>query len=369
MIEAEITKYFNIAIRTAEKARGKCSPNPFVGSVIVKNGKIIATGWTLQYGSDHSEIQAIKKAGKEAKDAILFVTLEPCSHFGKTPPCAQAVINAGIKEVYIGIVDPNPKVCGKGIAMLKNAGLEVHYGYFEDKIKRQLECYLCHIQKNKPFVTLKTALSLDGKYAASDGSSQWITGEKARKYVHKLRSENDVVLTGINTILTDDPLLNVRLQGNPKQPLRVVLDPFLKIPLESKWVNSLLKFPGMIITTEKMLNTPKAKELKKKNAFLQTLRATDGHFNLPEVLCLLHNMNFYSVLLESGSGLAEAFLKERLIDKFCFIYGAKILGGTKSPFPKLELSNIDDAILMRDIACRKMENDLIVTAYPDYETE
>ena len=364
MTDFEINKYFNLAIQAAEKARGKCSPNPFVGSVIVKNNKVIAIGWTLQYGSDHSEIQAIKHAGKEAEGATIFVTLEPCSHYGKTPPCAKAIIEAGIQEVYIGIPDPNPIVSGNGIAMLKNAGIKVHCGFHEDKIKKQLEYYLCHIEKGRPFVTSKMALSLDGKYAAGDGSSKWITGEKARKYVHKLRSENDVILTGIKTILADDPLLNVRLPGNPKQPLRVVLDPYLKIPVSSRFINSLSEFPGLIICSNSMLKTDKAKVLRQTGAVIHGLDCENGHFNLSEVLNMLHNMNFYSILLETGSGLAEAFLEDNLIDKFIFIYGAKILGGTKSPFPNLGLSNINQAILLSDISYRKIEQDLMVIAYP-----
>ena len=366
MTDAQIKHYMQLAIKVAENGRGKCSPNPFVGSVIVKNNQVISEGWTLEYGSDHSEIQALKKAGKRAKGATLFVTLEPCSHYGKTPPCTKAIIAAGIKEVYIGIYDPNPLVKGKGIAMLKEAGIDVHYGFGEDKIRTQLEYYLCFIQKERPFVTWKTALTLDGKYAAEDGTARWITGKKAREYAHKLRSENDVVLTGIKTILIDDPALNVRLPGNYKQPLRVVLDPFLKIPVLSSFVSIAAKFPGMVITSTANLQTDKVNLLKQKGVKIETLKTQDGHFNLHEVLNLLYNMNYYSVLLETGSGIAEAFLKEELIDKIIFLYGAKILGGTKSPLPALGIESIYKALYMWKTSCRKMENDIVVTAYPFY---
>jgi len=366
MTDAQIKHYMQLAIKVAENGRGKCSPNPFVGSVIVKNNQVISEGWTLEYGSDHSEIQALKKAGKRAKGATLFVTLEPCSHYGKTPPCTKAIIAAGIKEVYIGIYDPNPLVKGKGIAMLKEAGIDVHYGFWEDKIRTQLEYYLCFIQKERPFVTWKTALTLDGKYAAEDGTARWITGKKAREYAHKLRSENDVVLTGIKTILIDDPALNVRLPGNYKQPLRVVLDPFLKIPVLSSFVSIAAKFPGMVITSTANLQTDKVNLLKQKGVKIETLKTQDGHFNLHEVLNLLYNMNYYSVLLETGSGIAEAFLKEELIDKIIFLYGAKILGGTKSPLPALGIESIYKALYMWKTSCRKMENDIVVTAYPFY---
>ena len=366
MTDAQIKHYMQLAIKVAENGRGKCSPNPFVGSVIVKNNQVISEGWTLEYGSDHSEIQALKKAGKRAKGATLFVTLEPCSHYGKTPPCTKAIIAAGIKEVYIGIYDPNPLVKGKGIAMLKEAGIDVHYGFWEDKIRTQLEYYLCFIQKERPFVTWKTALTLDGKYAAEDGTARWITGKKAREYAHKLRSENDVVLTGIKTILIDDPALNVRIPGNYKQPLRVVLDPFLKIPVLSSFVSIAAKFPGMVITSPANLQTDKVNLLKQKGVKIETLKTQDGHFNLHEVLNLLYNMNYYSVLLETGSGIAEAFLKEELIDKIIFLYGAKILGGTKSPLPALGIESIYKALYMWKTSCRKMENDIVVTAYPFY---
>ena len=366
MTDAQIKHYMQLAIKVAENGRGKCSPNPFVGSVIVKNNQVISEGWTLEYGSDHSEIQALKKAGKRAKGATLFVTLEPCSHYGKTPPCTKAIIAAGIKEVYIGIYDPNPLVKGKGIAMLKEAGIDVHYGFREDKIRTQLEYYLCFIQKERPFVTWKTALTLDGKYAAEDGTARWITGKKTREYAHKLRSENDVVLTGIKTILIDDPALNVRLPGNYKQPLRVVLDPFLKIPVLSSFVSIAAKFPGMVITSTANLQTDKVNVLKQKGVKIETLKTQDGHFNLHEVLNLLYNMNYYSVLLETGSGIAEAFLKEELIDKIIFLYGAKILGGTKSPLPALGIESIYKALYMWKTSCRKIENDIVVTAYPFY---
>ena len=366
MTEARIKQYMGMAIRAAEKARGKCSPNPFVGSVIVKNDTVLSQGWTLEYGSDHSEIQALKKAGKKARGATLFVTLEPCSHYGKTPPCAQAIIEAGIKEVFIGISDPNPLVKGKGIQMLQEAGIEVHCGYLEDAIRTQLEYYLCYMQKNRPFVTWKTALTLDGKYAAEDNSSRWITGNNARQFVHRLRSENDVVLTGIKTVLSDNSLLNVRLPGNHKQPLRIVLDPLLKIPVQSEFVTIASSFPAMIITSPAMLKTRKAEDLQQKGVKIETLQCRNNHFNLHEVLQLLSQMKYYSVLLETGSGIAEAFIREKLVDKFIFIYGAKILGGTKSPLPTLGIENINQAIPMEKISCRKMGQDIMVTAYPVY---
>ncbi len=364
MDTATIQQYMRLAIQTAEKARGKCSPNPFVGAVIVKHDNIVSKGWTQSYGSDHAEIQALKKAGKDARNADLFVTLEPCSHYGKTPPCALAIINSGIKRVFIGIEDPNPLVAGKGIGLLKASGIEVQSGILVDRITRQLEEYLCYIIKQRPFVTLKTALSLDGKFSAMDGSSRWITGEKARAYVHRLRSEQDVILTGIKTVLVDDPLLNVRLPGKRKQPLRAVLDPLLQIPLSSKLVQSASQSPVLIFSSVEQTPNEKALKLAQAGVQLCNLPLQDGLFNPADVIGELYNRRFYSVLLETGSLLAESFLRFALVDKFKLFYGPLILGGNNSPFPTLGLANMANAINLKEITLRRFKDDFLVTAYP-----
>lgn len=367
MDKTSLTRYMNLAIQNAEKARGKCSPNPYVGAVIVKNGKVISTGWTQSYGEDHAEVQAIKKAGKAARGADIYVTLEPCSHYGKTPPCALAVIKAGIKRVFVGIEDPNPLVSGKGMDMLKNAGIGVQQGLLKDKITRQLEEYLCYIKAKRPFVTLKTALSLDGKFAASDGSSRWITGEKTRRYVHKLRSEHDVILTGIKTVLVDDPLLNVRLPGKPKQPLRAVLDPLLQIPVVSKLVQSAPQSPVLVFCSIELPDSDKTKKLEEMGVQLCRLAIRDGLFEPADVLNELYNRKHYSVMLETGSLLAESFLRAGLVDKLRFFYGPLLIGGENSPFPTLGVENMANAIKLKDITLRRFEDDIMLTAYPVWD--
>jgi diaminohydroxyphosphoribosylaminopyrimidine deaminase/5-amino-6-(5-phosphoribosylamino)uracil reductase len=354
------------AMRTAEKAKGKCSPNPFVGAIIVKHDKVIAKGWTQSYGFDHAEVHALKKADKAAKGADMYVTLEPCSHFGKTPPCANAIIKAGIKRVFIGITDPNPLVAGKGIQMLKDAGIEVQTGFLAAKITRQLEYFLCYIEQHRPFVTLKTALSLDGKYAAEDGSSRWISNEASRLYTHRLRSEHEVILTGINTILIDDPLMTVRLSGQHKQPLRVVLDPLMQLPPQSKFAASMAAYPSLLFCDQQQLCSPHAARLKALGAQITGLDLYDGLFSLPDVLLHLSQLKLYSVLLESGSILAESFLKAKLVDKCLFFYGAKLLGGTKSPLSQLGISNIKDAINLQDIQIKRFGDNFMLSGYPIY---
>ncbi len=359
-----IETYLKLAIHTAEKARGKCSPNPFVGAVIVKKDSVIGSGYTQAYGSDHAEVHALKQAGKRAKGADMFVTLEPCSHYGKTPPCALAIIKAGIKRVFVGIIDPNPLVSGKGITMMQEAGIEVQYGFLEDEIRKQLEFYLCYTHKQRPFVTLKTALSWDGKYAAEDGSSRWITNDLSRRYVHKLRSWHEVILTGIKTILLDDPLLNVRLPAKPKQPVRAVLDPYLDIPMQSKFVATAGIFPSLVFCSNILLGTAKARLLNEIGVELCGLELREGLFDLQDVLTEIYHRKLYSVLLETGSGVAESFIKAGLVDKCLFFLGAMLIGGSKSTLSRLGIESIDKAITFKDFTLKKFGDTIMLSGYP-----
>ncbi len=357
-----------LAMQDAEKARGKCSPNPFVGAVIVKNNLVIAKGHTMEYGGDHAEAQALKKAGAKAAGADMYVTLEPCSHYGKTPPCAWAIINSGIKRVYVGIVDPNPLVAGKGIQMLKEAGIEVNVGILADKITMQLEYFLTFITQGRPFVILKTALSLDGKFAASDGSSRWISNEKSRRYTHKLRSTIDVILTGISTIITDNPMLNARTSAKANQPLRTVLDVNLDFPLESAFALSMNKYPSLVFCSEKLSNSQKAEQIREMGALVFGLPAYGGLFQIADVLQYLGSLGKYSLLLESGSGVAESFLREKMVDKCLFIYSPKLIGGTNSPLPSLGLQSIIDAVSLDNIEVKRFDDDVMISGYPHYSS-
>ena len=365
-IPADSTYYMKKAFQLAEKARGTCSPNPFVGAVIVKNGKVISEGWTQPYGGDHAEIQALKKARKSARDADLYVTLEPCVHYGKTPPCTDAIIKAGIKRVFIGIIDPNPLVNGKGVKKLMDAGIEVISGIMEEAISRQLEYYLCRIQKGRPFVLWKTALSMDGKYAAKDGSSRWITGESSRRLAHHLREEADVILSSIGTVLKDDPMLNVRLPKPIKQPLRAILDPYLEIPLNSKIVQSLLEYRTTIFCARGKENSPHSELLISLGASIYPITAKGKILCLKEVLGILHQQGNYLILLECGSELASSFFSEKLIDKSYIFYAPKILGGNKAILSELDLPDLKSAINCKDISIQKKGEDWLIIGYPSY---
>jgi diaminohydroxyphosphoribosylaminopyrimidine deaminase/5-amino-6-(5-phosphoribosylamino)uracil reductase len=368
---AEAQYFMRLAMREAEKARGTCAPNPFVGAVIVANKKVISKGHTQSWGCDHAEVQAIKKAGSASVGADIYVTLEPCSHWGKTPPCTEAIITAGIKRVFYGISDPNPlvnpfpNVEGPGIISMRKHGIEVYGGWLEFPIRKQLEAWLCRIEKSRPFVTWKIALSMDGKYAAADGTSRWITGVDARQYVHKLRSWSDVIVTGIGTVLADDPMLNARISQKAHQPVRAVLDSYLRIPIQSALVQSAKEYPLYIFHSQGCTDSKIAK-LEDAGAKLFQVPSQAGRLDLGAILNILHDLGYYSVMTECGDILSTALLKASLVDKVMIFLGPKLLGGSKSILTGLERLTIEQALCLEDIAFQKIGSDLLVTAYPRY---
>ena len=237
------------AIELAKKGGGYVHPNPLVGCVVVNNGEIIAEGYHEKYGEYHAERNALLRCKSETKGASLYVTLEPCCHYGKTPPCTEIIIEKGIKKVFVGILDPNPLVAGKGVKILQDAGIEVEVGLCEDEIRELNKVFLKYITTKHPYVIMKTAMTLDGKIAAFTGDSRWVTNEESRKLVHELRSEMAAVIVGIGTVLADDPMLNVRLEGNPHQPIRIVVDSNLRIPVDSQLVKTAKEYRTIIATT------------------------------------------------------------------------------------------------------------------------
>ncbi|HPS38315.1 MAG TPA: bifunctional diaminohydroxyphosphoribosylaminopyrimidine deaminase/5-amino-6-(5-phosphoribosylamino)uracil reductase RibD [Candidatus Cloacimonadota bacterium] len=351
------------AIRNAEKARGTCSPNPFVGAVIVKAGKVIADGWTQSYGSDHAEIHALKRAKGSVRGAEIYVTLEPCSHYGKTPPCAKALVEAGISKVYIGLIDPNPLVSGKGIRILEKAGIKVETGFFQNEIARQLEYFLCRMIRNRPFVIWKMALSLDGRFTAEDGSSKWITGELARASTHRLRSRVDVILTGLGTVKADDPALNCRIGKNPRQPVRAVIDPHLEIDPKAQLIRTAAQQPTLVFCAEGSYEQSKALILQNLKAEIIPLAMPDKYIDPVLILKVLHERGCYSVMLEAGSELCSIFLKHDLIDKVMWYYGSMILGGKHSILNGFAVPDIDHAITLSDISSKKIGEDILISGY------
>lgn len=349
--------YINRTLRLAEKAKGMTSPNPMVGAVIVKNGEIVAEEFHKKPGTPHAEALAIGKAGENAKGSILYVNLEPCCHTEKrTPPCTQAIINSGITKVIVGMKDPNPKVSGMGILELQKAGIEVISGVLEDEAKRLNESYVKFIVTRKPFVTLKIAMTLDGKIATPEGQSKWITGEKARRAVHRLRSSVDAIITAIGTVKADNPQLTARIKGG-KNPLRIVIDPNLEIPLDAKILRTP---PETIIVTR--TNDSRTNYLEKSGIKIIYF---DEKLDLNWLIEKLGEMEITSVLIEGGSSLNSHALEDRIVDKVIFFIAPKIIGGRESfsavggkTFKKLE-----EAYRITNTKIRRLGEDFLIEGY------
>ncbi len=364
-------KYMRMALELAEKARGRTSPNPLVGAVIVKDGEIVGRGYHQKAGTPHAEIHALREAGEKAAGAALYVTLEPCSHFGRTPPCSEAVIRAGISEVYVAIRDPNPLVAGRGIKRLTGAGIKVHVGLFGDEARRVNEIFIKYITTRIPFVLLKTAMTLDGKIAALTGHARWITGNAAREKVHQLRDQYDAILVGVNTVLADDPALTCRLPGAGYDPVRIILDSRARIPANAQVINQESGAATYLAVTDKA-PVERIKLLSSgKTRIIRTAMDPDGRVDLRDLLQKLGDMEITSLLVEGGAEVAASFLEAGLVDKIITFIAPKIIGGAKAPGPVggLGRATMDQAIGLTDVSFGQIGEDFWVEGYPKYSDE
>ena len=318
-------------LELAGKAAGRTSPNPMVGAVIVKNGRVIAEGYHKKAGRPHGEIEALRKAGKRARGGQMFVNLEPCCHQGRTPPCTDAIIESGLKEVFVGMRDPNPRVAGKGIHRLKKAGITVHSGLLKPECQRLNEVFVKYIQTGQPFVTLKSALSLDGKIATSTGESQWITGPEARERVHRMRDQVDAILVGAGTVLKDNPRLTTRLKkGKGHNPARVILDAKGEIPLKAR-VFQHANRDRVIYVTTRQASAVRVNRLKDRGIEIQMISEKNSRISLIKLIKLLGQMEIDSVLLEGGGGINASALKAGIVDKVILFMAPLIIGGESAP--------------------------------------
>lgn len=359
-------KFMERAIELAEKGRGKTSPNPLVGAVVVKNNKIISEGYHKKAGEAHAEVMAIKRAGTKASNGELYVTLEPCCFYGKTPPCTDFIFSSGIKKVYYGLNDPNPRVRGRGGDNLKKAGLKVEKGFLEKEIKEQNEIYIKYITKKSPFVVLKTAMSVDGKIATKKGDSKWITSEKAREYVHRLRAEYDAVMVGIGTVLKDDPILSVRKDKKlSKQPKRIIVDSKAILPLSSKILATSDRISTILATTNQAWKG-KIESLKKRGVEVISVPENKGRVNLRLLIKELGKRELTSIFLEGGSDLNASMLEAGLVDKFIFFIAPKIIGGREAlgPVGGTGIERLSDVLNLKITSVEKIDSDLKVVAYP-----
>jgi len=350
-------KYMELALKLAEKGRGTTSPNPMVGCIIVKRGRIVGKGFHKKAGCEHAEVLAIESAGKKTANSTMYVTLEPCSHWGKTPPCTEKIVEAGVREVIIGMKDPNPLV--EGFRELKFRGLKTKIGILEDEAKKLNEAYIKYMKTKKPFVILKVAMSLDGKIATSKGDSKYITSKEARTYVHEIRSSVDAVMVGLNTVLRDNPELTVRhVEG--KDPLKIVVDSQLKIPKNC----NLMKEPSkLIIATTNKASKKDIVKLEQKGIRIIITKSQKGMVDLNDLMKQLGKHEIMSIMMEGGSQLNSSAIKDGVVDKVIIFTAPKIIGNGVGAIGNLGVTKINKAIPLKGHSFRKIGKDLLIEGY------
>lgn len=358
------------ALQLARKAQGRTSPNPPVGAVVVKDGVVIGEGYTQPAGSWHAEVMALREAGEAACGATLYVTLEPCCHFGRTPPCTKTIIEAGVGEVHAAIVDPNPLVSGKGLSELEAAGIRVVVGEGEYEAKKVIEGFTKYICTGLPFFILKWAMTVDGKIATQTGDSRWITGEAARALVHDLRDISDAIVVGVNTVIADDPQLTVRVATGRAHrqhgPLRVVVDSAGRLPLNAKVLTEMAN-ETLIVTTSRC-EAARREAISKYGAEVVVLPEQGGRVDLIALARFLASRGIVNVLVEGGGMLSASIIEQKLADKLFAFVAPKIVGGTSAPGPVggTGISSIDCAVRLERCSFEKVGEDFLIVGYFSY---
>jgi diaminohydroxyphosphoribosylaminopyrimidine deaminase/5-amino-6-(5-phosphoribosylamino)uracil reductase len=362
-------KWMRRALKLADKGWGRTRPNPLVGCVIVRDGEILAEGYHAALGRAHAERAAIEQAQSQGIDltgATLYVNLEPCSHFGRTPPCADLIVENRLARVVVAMEDPNPLVAGRGIQTLRTAGIEVTTGVLELEARQLNEIFIKHITTGKPFVILKAAISIDGKIATHTGESKWISGAQSRKLVHRWRSRTAAILVGINTILQDDPSLTTRLHGKrDMDPARIIVDSTGRLTPQHRVFNADSKAPVIAATTS-AIDPIRAEQLQKAGATLLVLDGPEGQVDLQALIDHLGESGIDSILLEGGGRLNEAFLRAGLVDKIMLFMAPKIIGGSASIacFHGEGTEHLTDAIPITDMTVTPVGEDFLIEGYP-----
>lgn len=358
-------KYMKRAIEISKLGIGRTNPNPLVGAVIVKDNKVIGEGYHEYFGGAHAEVNAINNTTEDPKDSTMYVTLEPCSHYGKTPPCVNLIIKNNISKVVIGMKDPNPLVAGRGIQILKSNGIEVEVGVMEEEIKKINEIFIKYITTKRPFCILKTAITLDGKIATKTGDSKWITNTESRKYVHHIRNRVSGIMVGKNTIVKDNPLLTTRIEDSKGiDPARIIVDTFANIPIDSKVLNIESKAKTIIAVSEKA-DKDRLKALEDKGAQVLIIPTKNNRVDLRHLIKILGENNIDSLLIEGGATLNWSALNENIVDKvMCFI-APKIIGGkdAKTSIEGEGIEYVKDAIMLDDINIMRFNQDTMIEGY------
>lgn len=358
-------KYMRLAMQLAGNAIGRTSPNPLVGAVIVKDNRVVGCGWHRKAGTPHAEVHALNQAGELAQGADVYVTLEPCAHYGKTPPCSKALVEAKVKNVYGGLLDVNPKVAGKGFKILEDAGIHVEYGFLQDELRKQNEVFFKWIEHKKPFIVLKAAMTLDGKIATATGQSKWITNETSRAYGYKLRDIYDGIMVGINTVIEDNPMLTARVDGG-KNPIRIVVDSSLKIDINANVVQD--KSAKTIVATTDKADKDKILKLQAQDVDVIVVdKDENDKVDIEKLLDILGQQNICSILVEGGATLSGSFVAKKLVDKVYFFIAPKIVGGkeVKTPVAGTGILNLQEALALKDIQIEKLEEDILIIGRVD----
>jgi len=354
--------YMNLALELAKQGEGQTGTNPLVGAVVVKDGEVVGMGAHLKYGEAHAEVHAIQMAGRHAEGAVIYVTLEPCSHYGKTPPCAELIIRSGLKRVVVAAEDPNPLVSGRGIGMVRSAGIEVETGVLKEQAEELNEKFMHFMRTGLPYVTLKAAASLDGKTATATGDSKWITSEEARMDAHQYPKTHKSILVGSGTIKADDPSLTCRLPGAVNQPVRVVLDTTLSIPLQSKVIQD--KAAETWIYTTSKADPERVRNLEKEGVQVTVLDADE--LPVRDVLLHLADRGIASVFVEGGATVHASFVKEGLYQHMIFYLAPKLIGGLQSPsiLSGEGVQSMKDVPLLHFTTITKIGQDIKLAAKP-----
>jgi diaminohydroxyphosphoribosylaminopyrimidine deaminase/5-amino-6-(5-phosphoribosylamino)uracil reductase len=360
-------RFMWVALDLARQGRGKTNPNPMVGAVIVKEGEVVATGFHYRAGERHAEIIALEEAGERARGATIYVNLEPCSHYGRTPPCVDAIIEAGIRKAVIATIDPNPLVSGRGIRQLKEAGVKVKLGVLEERAKRLNEVFLKYITSKTPFLIVKSAMTLDGKIATGQGQSRWITGEKSRKFVHRLRLMSDGIMVGINTVIQDDPLLTVRLVESESghNPVRIIVDSKGRLPLNANVVKTARDYKTILATTQ-LAPSAKLTDLSALGVEILKLPPKGNRVNLGALMSALGEMEISVLMVEGGGTLNYSLLEENLIDKVYFFLAPLLFGGKNAPtsFEGNGISRVENSWVIQNMEIKQLAHDLLLIGYP-----
>lgn len=357
--------FMQMALDLAIKGEGYTSPNPMVGAVVVKNGRVVGSGYHQEVGGPHAEVNAIDAAGKLAEGATLYVTLEPCHHTGRTPPCTRKIVEAGIKRVVLAMIDPNEDVAGGGADYLEQQGIRVTTGICREQSSKLNEAFIKFVRTSRPFTIAKCAATLDGRIATRSGDSKWVTGEKSRQYVHRLRHAVDGILVGINTVRADDPSLTTRLpDGRGKDPVRIILDTYLAIPTEARLLQQDSAADTIIVVGGEV---PKEKQaaIEKDGTRVIQSKVKDGLIDMNALMDRLGEMGICSLLIEGGSRVLASALNAGIVDKVAFFYAPKILGGDdgipicSGSGPEL----MSQSIPLNHINIQRFDDDIMIEGY------